>query len=303
MRVGLMLGDLSRVADEARTAEELGFDYFGSGEHLFFHGAMPNALVALAAAAGATSRIRLLSAVSLAPLYPAALFAKLAVTLDVVSHGRLELGIGAAGEYPPEFEAVGVDPASRFRRIDETLDVLALLGAGGAVDFEGEFTTLHGVTLAPTPVQAPIPPIWLPGRKAAALRRAGRRADVWIPYMVTPEMFGEGLEAVRAAAATAGRSPQSVSAAVFAWTCVDADGDWARRTGIDSVSRTYNQDFSRLADRYLLLGTPKEVTARLRQFAEAGADRVVISIAASRSERTRVLQTIAAELLPALADL
>jgi probable F420-dependent oxidoreductase len=302
MKVGIGIGDMRNTAAEARRAEELGFDYLSSGEHLFFHGPVPNALVTLAAAAGATTRIRLLSSVSLVPLYPPALFAKLTATLDVVSGGRLELGIGAGGEYPPEFEAAGVDPATRFRRIDETLDVLRLLGGGGRVDFDGEFTSLRGVTLDPLPVQAPTPPLWLVGRKPAALRRVGRRAEVWMPYMVTPEMVRDGLDVVRRAAEDAGRPPEAVSAALFAWTCIDTDGAWARETGIRVVSRVYNQDFDRLADRYLLLGTPDQALSRLAAYADAGVTRVVITIAAPAADRTRVLGTIAA-MLPALRAL
>jgi probable F420-dependent oxidoreductase len=302
MKVGIGIGDMRNTAAEARRAEELGFDYLSSGEHLFFHGPVPNALVTLAAAAGATTRIRLLSSVSLVPLYPPALFAKLTATLDVVSGGRLELGIGAGGEYPPEFEAAGVDPATRFRRIDETLDVLRLLGGGGRVDFDGEFTSLRGVTLDPLPVQAPTPPLWLVGRKPAALRRVGRRAEVWMPYMVTPEMVRDGLDVVRRAAEDAGRPPEAVSAALFAWTCIDTDGAWARETGTRVVSRVYNQDFDRLADRYLLLGTPEQALSRLAAYADAGVTRVVITIAAPAADRTRVLGTIAA-MLPALRAL
>ena len=140
MKVGLSLGDLRTIAVDARRAEANGFDYVACGEHAYFYGPTPNAFIGLAAAAGATTRIRLVSTISLAPQYPAALFAKLVSTLDVASSGRFEIGIGAGGEYPPEFEAVGVDPATRFRRIDETMTVLRLLFSGEPVDFDGEFT-------------------------------------------------------------------------------------------------------------------------------------------------------------------
>lgn len=138
MRVALALGDLATMAADARAAEAMGFDDVACGEHLFFHGPTPNAFVGLAAAAGATTKAALVSSISLAPLYPAALFAKLVASLDRVSGGRFELGLGAGGEYPPEFEAVGVDPASRFRRLEETVAISRLLFAGGPVDFDGE---------------------------------------------------------------------------------------------------------------------------------------------------------------------
>ncbi|MGI8751106.1 MAG: LLM class flavin-dependent oxidoreductase [Acidimicrobiales bacterium] len=303
MRVGLSAGDLSTLADDARYAESLGFDDVACGEHAFFHGSVPNAFVALAAAAGATSTVRLVSAISLAPLYPAALFAKLVASLDVVSGGRFELGLGAGGEYPPEFEACGIDPATRFRRLEESVTVCRLLFGGGPVDFDGEFSHLHGVVLDPLPAQRPGPPIWMAGRKGKALERVGRLADVWLPYMVSPEMVADGLARVHASAAEEGRPPGSVSGAVFAWTCTDADGDWARRTGIDTVSAIYQQDFARLADRYLLVGTPAQIIERVGEYVAAGVERVIMAVAAGDADRRRVVETIAEDVLPALSKL
>ncbi|MEV0971116.1 LLM class flavin-dependent oxidoreductase [Microtetraspora glauca] len=300
MRVGLIAGDADNVVRDARSAERYGFDYLGCGEHLFFHGPTPNAFVQLAAAAGATSRIRLVSSITLLPLYPAALAAKLAATLDRVSGGRFELGVGAGGEYPAEFAAVGVDPASRFRRLDEGLRVIRALFSGERVSIEGESFALRDVALRPPPVQPGGPPIWLGGRKDGAIRRAGRYADVWMPYMVDPRMLRESLARVRDAADAAGRPRDAVSGAVFAWTCVDPDGEWARETGIAAVSATYAQDFSPLADRYLVLGTPDDVVRRLREFADAGAERVLVQIAAPVAERERVIASLARDVLPRL---
>jgi probable F420-dependent oxidoreductase len=303
VRVGLSLGDLATLVDDARHAEQSGFDDVACGEHAFFHGAVPNAFVALAAAAGATSTVRLVSTISLAPLYPPALFAKLVASLDVVSGGRFEVGVGAGGEYPPEFEACGIDPAGRFRRLEEAVTVCRLLFSGEPVDFDGEFTQLRGVQLNPPPTRRPGPPIWMAGRKGKPLQRVGRLADVWLPYMVSPDMMADGLAQVRSSAAEHGRPPGSVAGAVFAWTCADPDGDWARRTGIDMVSRTYQQDFASLADRYLFMGTPERIVERLGEYAAAGAERVIIAVAAGDADRRRVVETIAERVLPALAKL
>jgi alkanesulfonate monooxygenase SsuD/methylene tetrahydromethanopterin reductase-like flavin-dependent oxidoreductase (luciferase family) len=303
VKVGLALGDLATIAADAAAAETAGFDYVACGEHVFFHGPTPNALIGLATAAGATREIRLVTTVALAAQYPAALFTKLVTSLDVASGGRLELGIGAGGEYPPEWEAVGVDPSTRFRRVDETMEVLRLLWDGAPVDFDGAFTRLPGVRLQPVPTQRRGPPIWMAGRKAVGLRRVARWADVWLPYMITPEKMQTGLAQIRAAADELGRPDETVTGAVYAWTCCDPDGDWARRTGTEVVSRIYAQDFAPLAGRYLLLGTPDEVVGRLREFAEAGAARVIISVAARPDDHQRVVRTLVDEVLPALRPL
>ena len=284
---------------EARRAEALGFDILGYGEHLFFHGPTPNSFAMLAAAAAVTSRIRLVTSIALLPLYPAAVVAKMASVIDCISDGRFELGVGAGGEYPREFAAASVDPRTRFRRLDEGLEVIRRLFAGGSVTFEGSYATLSGVALDPPPRQPGGPPIWLGGRKNGALRRAARYAEVLMPYMVEPEQVRYGLAKIRAVAAEHGRSADAVSAALFAWTAVDADSSWARRTGVGAVSAAYSQDFSMLAHRYLLIGAPDAVAERLAQFGAAGVDTVLIQIAADSTEhRSRIVETFASRVLP-----
>ena len=145
---GISLRLLSGAKQEAKRAEDLGYDYLLTGEHVMFHGPVANNLVSLAAAAGATERIKLMSGIVLVPLYPAALLAKQVSVLDVVSDGRFSLGIGVGGEFPKEFEAVGVPVKERGARTDEGLQVLDLLLTQKDVHFDGRFTKLDGVSLA-----------------------------------------------------------------------------------------------------------------------------------------------------------
>lgn len=300
MRIGLAMDehDPAGIPDGARRAEEQGFDLVASGEHLFFHGPIPNAFVALAAAAAVTTRVRLLTSLTILPLYPAALAAKLASTVDCISRGRLELGVGVGGEYPPEFAAVGVPVAGRGRRTDEALDVVSRLLSGETVTAVGEFGRLDGLALDPAPVQRPRPPIWVGGRKAPALRRAGRFADVFMPYMMSPEQLGTALAGARTHAERAGRDPAALRGAIFLWGNVDDDGPRSRREAVDAVSSTYDQDFSPLADRYLLHGTPEAVRARLEEYAHAGAETVVLSPACPRGRRAEVASAFAEAVLP-----
>ncbi|WP_370617756.1 LLM class flavin-dependent oxidoreductase [Mumia sp. Pv 4-285] len=302
MAIGLTLSDPRLVVTEARQAEAAGFDLVAVGEHVFHHGGAPNPYVQLAAAAAATTRIRLLSSVSLLPLYPAALAAKLAATLDLVSGGRFDLGVGAGGEYEAEFAAVGVDPVTRFRKLDESLDVLQRLFTGERVSYDGEYTVLDDVALDPPPVQDGGPPIWLGGRGDGALRRAGRFAQVWMPYMVTPDRLAEGLVTARRQAEEVGRDPASIRGALFAFVCVDDDAVWARQTGTATVSRTYQQDFAPLAAQYLLLGSSDDVCSRIAEFTGAGAETIVLQVAATGPvDRRRVMQTLISEVLPKVA--
>ncbi|HEX3790813.1 MAG TPA: LLM class flavin-dependent oxidoreductase [Pseudonocardiaceae bacterium] len=301
MRVGLMFppdADPVLVPDFARRAEEQGFDFFCCGEHVFFHGPITNAFVALAAAAGATERIRLLSALTVLPVYPAALAAKLIATLDRVSQGRFELGVGVGGEYPPEFAAVGVPLAERGARADEALDLLSRLFTGEPVTFHGRFSTIEDQVLRPVPLQRPGPPVWVGGRKGPAIRRAARHADVWLPYLVTPDRLAAGLTEVRDLAEQYGRPRDAVRGGVFCWSVVDSDGAWARQAAIDGISATYQQDFTRFADSYLLCGNVEQVSERIMEYAAAGAQELVFAPACAEADRERVINTFVAEVLP-----
>jgi probable F420-dependent oxidoreductase len=297
--VGITIDDPSTVVADAQQAEELGFDVLGCGEHLFFHGPTPNAFAMLAAAAGVTERIRLVTSVALLPLYPAAMVAKMAAAIDDISGGRFELGLGSGGEYPAEFEAAGVDPASRFRRTEEGLQVIRRLFDGGPVSFQGEFSNLSEVALDPPPKNPGGPPIWLGGRGAGAIRRAGRYADVWMPYMVDPNQVRSGLAQVRDTAARHRRAENVVSAALFVWAAIDDDSSWARNTGIATVSAAYRQDLSKLADRFLLIGSPADGVDRLTEFANAGVETVVVQVAAdNHRDRERMVNNLAQTILP-----
>jgi alkanesulfonate monooxygenase SsuD/methylene tetrahydromethanopterin reductase-like flavin-dependent oxidoreductase (luciferase family) len=298
MQVGITLGvDQSRYTDVARWAEEIGYDQVACGEHLFFHGPTPNSFIGLAAAAGATERIRLLSSLTLVPLYPAAVLAKLVSSLDQVSNGRFDLGVGVGGEYPPEFVAAGVDPRQRGARTDEALELLRPLLAGETVHHTGRFTEIHGLALQPAAVQNQLP-IWVGGRKPAAQRRAGRFGEVWMPYLCDPEQLRSGLEVANTEAVAQGRPAGSVRGAVFAWGAVGSDGAKARQQAIDVVSTVYQQDFGPLADRYLICGDVDAVLARLREYHEAGCEHLVFSPAAGSADWTEMAEMFAAEISP-----
>ena len=298
-----MLGAVADPADlpgAARRAEELGFDLVGSGEHVFFHGPTSNAFLTLAAAAAVTERIRLVSTLTVLPLYPMALVAKLTATLDQLSRGRFELGVGVGGEYPPEFAASGVPVAGRGRRADQALEVLVRLLSGETVTADGAFGSLRDLRLDPPPVQRPHPPIWVGGRQPAAQRRAARFGDVWMPYMVSPVSFGRSLAAVREFAAGAGRPDGAVTGALFIWGSVDPDGARARDEAVGFVSQIYQQDFGPLADRYLLHGDPDTVLARLADYQAAGADTVIFSPACAPDRVAAVTELFARDVLPRL---
>lgn len=301
MRAGLVLPrDQREIPAMARWAEDRGFDQVACGEHVFFHGATTNAFIALAAAAGATTRIRLLSALTILPMYPAALAAKLVATIDQVSNGRFDFGVGVGGEHSPEFNAVGVPVSERAPRTDEALNVINQLLQGRPVSIEGRWTVLDGQRLDPVSVQQPRPPVWIGGRSEAAFRRAGRFADHWLPYMYTPERLSASMNRVRDFAEDCGRRRQDIAGAIFCWGAVDRDPKVARRQAIAAAGATYSQDFEPLADRYLLTGAPEHIVDRLAEYRDAGAQTVIFAGPRDGQQWRRSVELFAEEVLPVL---
>lgn len=296
---GTALRDPFAIAASAQRIEQLGFDVLGCGEHVSFHGDTANGFVSLALAAGVTSRIRLMSTITLVPLYPAALLAKLGAALDVASGGRFMLGVGVGGEYPREFEACGVPLKQRGSRTDEALEVIHRTWTGTDVDFDGRYTKLSQFSLKPLPVTKPRPPIWVSGRQEAAMRRTARYADGWLPYMFTPEQLAASVTAIGRFAADAGRDPHTITTGLYIFTAVHEDRDTAVAMAAERLGKQYAQDFSKLVGKYVLAGDPASCRARLREYVDAGARLVFLSTACPDDYIDRNLELIATEVLPA----
>jgi probable F420-dependent oxidoreductase len=174
------LEDGTAVLRAAAHAEDLGFDHVAVGNRLLDSGSGldTDPLVLLAAVAAATRRLRLLTSVLVAPYYPALVLANQAATLDVVSGGRLILGVGT-GWNPQEFAAAGVPARERGARTDDHLAAARVLWSQRPADFDGQFTTLRAAHLGVPPVTPGGPPVWVGGHSDAALRRALRFGDGW----------------------------------------------------------------------------------------------------------------------------
>src|SRR5579859_3971123 len=167
-------------------------------------------MVALGYAAAVTSRIRLGVAVVNLPFVSPAYLAKQATTVDVLSGGRLDLGLGI-GWMPEEFTITGASTARRGARTEEFLAVLRTLWDDGVSSFDGEFYTIPAGRQDPRPVQRPGPPVLLGGMSRAAMERAGRLADGWITSSRADlSAIGEAVAVIRGAASAAGRDPEAV---------------------------------------------------------------------------------------------
>jgi probable F420-dependent oxidoreductase len=203
----------------AGRAEELGYAslwtfqrvlYPADGELDPSHRAVHDPVVPLAHVAGHTDRIGLGTATVCAPFTAPALLAKTLTSLDVLSGGRLTVGLGS-GWLPQEYAAAGVPFQRRGARMDEYLRCLEALWTQDPVEFAGEFYTVPRSHMGPPPVQRPHPPLLLGGAAAPALRRAGRLAQGWIGSSRQDlTRIGACVETVRDGAREAGRDPEAV---------------------------------------------------------------------------------------------
>ena len=167
-------------------------------------------LASLAFAAAVTSRIRLGVAVVNLPFVSPGYLAKQAATVDILSGGRHDLGLGI-GWMPEEFALTGAEMARRGARTAEYVDVLRTLWSGGATAYDGEFYHVPAGTQAPAPVQSGGPPILLGGLARPALERIGRIGDGWVTSSRTNlAKIGELIAIVKESAAAAGRNPDAI---------------------------------------------------------------------------------------------
>jgi probable F420-dependent oxidoreductase len=195
-----------------------GYPYSASGD--FYEGAPAmrhEQLTAAGFVAAKTSRIRLVTAILVVPHRPAVLAAKMLSTVDVLSDGRLTIGVGA-GWLKDEFDAVVTTPfAERGAVTDEYLKAFRMLWTEKTPKLDGRYVKIDNIVFEPKPVQKPHPPIWVGGESAPSMRRAARYGDAWYPIgsnqkspLDTLPRYRAGLGRLRQLIAEAGRSPDDV---------------------------------------------------------------------------------------------
>ena len=218
MKIGISLpvrelkNDLAAITAFAQTADELGFSHLRVPEQILRpdSGYLHEPLTLLAYVAAVTRSIQLVPSVIVLPSRQTVLFAKQAAELDVLSGGRLRLGIGV-GASPEEYRAMGVDFQTRGARCEEQLELLKQLWTQTTVDFQGRWDSVSGAGLDPLPVQRPIP-VWIgPNSRPIARirRRIGRQADGWF-VLCPPEEFAAVQADIQQQARAAGRDPHAI---------------------------------------------------------------------------------------------
>src|SRR5271156_1296343 len=298
--------NLARIAVEG---EKMGYDYATISDHVVIprdiearypysdtgefpgrsRGDRHEQLPAVAFIAGRTSRLRLVTSVTVVPHRPAVLQAKMLATIDVLSNGRLTFGIGA-GWMKEEFQALGVPPfPERGSVTDEYLDAFRELWTKDDPRFEGRHVKFADILFEPKPGQKPHPPIWVGGESGPALRRTARIGDAWYPIGTNPQnpldsltRYKSQVARLRKMTAEAGRDPEAVSLSL---RCT-VFGETAPRQADDGEHR-------------LLAGPPALVAADIRALRDIGVGSLDFGFGGSTADDVLAgMQKFRAEVLP-----
>jgi probable F420-dependent oxidoreductase len=264
---GSMTDSPNQVREYVTGLEQLGYDHLVIPDHVL--GVNPSAhpgwsgpydvtdrfheLFVLCGFLAAFTSLELVPGVLVLPQRQTALAAKQAAEIDLLSGGRLRLGVGV-GWNDPEFEGLGASFPDRGARLDEQVILMRRLWSEPIVNFDGDFHSLHGVGMAPLPTRTI--PIWIGAEKAArALTRVGRLADGWMSMGPPIPETARSLEIIRAAAEQAGRDPDAIGLQAWVTMGDDASDEVAgwQRFGATHIAINTRGDGSRTVDEHLEL--------------------------------------------------
>ncbi|MBW2391176.1 MAG: LLM class flavin-dependent oxidoreductase [Deltaproteobacteria bacterium] len=291
---GMVMGGQTPDAIErlASSIEAAGFDSIWAGDHISFSIPIMESLTLLTYLAAITERVRLCTGVYLVPLRHPTTSAKVIATLDVLSRGRLTLGVGVGGEFPPEFEASGVPVAERGRRTDEGIEIMRRLFREDAVEYKGRHFEFGPISINPKPVQPGGPRFIVGGRKAPSIRRAGRLGDGYISHMCSAEQYRDNLAQIRDHASKAGRKDVPFETTAFLFTVLDDDYETALERAASMLQKIYNRPFKEAARKYCLLGKPEDCLEQMQDFARSGARHFVFSVLSDHNQFIDAFQSV-----------
>jgi alkanesulfonate monooxygenase SsuD/methylene tetrahydromethanopterin reductase-like flavin-dependent oxidoreductase (luciferase family) len=269
------LGDLIAFTEAAR---DLGYTHLCANDHLVFSRPWLDGPTALAAVLPRSGQMTLATTVAVPVLRGPAATAKILAAIDLLSGGRLMVGLGP-GSSARDYQLVGVPFEERWKRLDEAVQALRAYWRADDRGFEGSFYSTAGFTLAPTPTQRPGPPIWIGSwGSPAGLRRVARLADGWLAsgYNTTPELFARAWSDVQAEVAARGRDvarfPNGIATM---WCYVTEDRARADAVLADVLAPMLNRPVEQLRET-LPIGSAEECAVRLRAYDRAGAQRIFL---------------------------
>ncbi len=262
-------------SQSVRDLERAGASSLWVGGHVASVNPSPEPMAWLARLVEQTASATVGTATLLLPLYPPALVAKQVADLDRASGGRVALGIGVGGEYPSDFSAMGVPMEERGSRADEAVGLLRHFWTAEPVQHHGRHYRFDGIRIHPGPHQQGGPPIYVCGRREAAMRRAARLGDGWMPYLYSPRRYADSVEQIATYASEAGRDLDEFAWLAYVMVAVDDDATAARSGAASFLRQTYRQDVEPMIDRITVAGSPDDVGERIAAYVAAGARHLV----------------------------
>ena len=277
-------------------AEELGFESAWTQEQLLGTWNQLAPIETMTYAAACTRRLRLGCVVFVSTLYSPVHLAKSLSTLDQLSRGRIEVGVGTGGRDRP-FGAFGVDPRRYVARFTEGIELMKALWTQPRVTFDGEFWQLQDEAMEPKPFQKPYPPLWFGAASEPALRRAVRRGDGFFGAGAAPTArFAEQVTVVRAAVAEAGRPGGSFPIAKRVYIAIDDRAERARERMNAALTELYGRRVEAI-EAAAVAGTAADCVRGLHQVAEAGAELILCTALFDQAEQ---MEQLAAAVIPEL---
>ena len=262
----------------AREAEQLGYDSVWVSDHFISPSGRPYGLEAwtvLSALASATHKIRLGTYVLCNQFRHPSLLAKMASTLDNISKGRLELGVGA-GWLKDEHTTFGFcwnTHSARIERLKEAIKIMKKLWTENNVSFDGKYFHLKDATLEPKPFQKPHPSLWIGGNSEAIREVVAEMSDGWIPVLPTPEQLATDVVSIKEKMKHFGRDPQKLKVAYGGSGCaLIAENEDLVKKLAEPLIQSMGKPSEKLA---CLIGTPEQCIEKIEQYQNAGAQKIV----------------------------
>jgi probable F420-dependent oxidoreductase len=277
-------------------AEELGFHSAWTQEGILSPAPGLGPIEAMSYAAACTPRMRLGCAVFVSTLHSPVHLAKSIATLDQLSRGRIEVGVGTGGKGRP-FAAFGVDPSRYVSRFTEGIELMKALWTEPRVTFGGEFWQLENAPMEPKPFQKPFPPLWFGASSEPAVHRAVRMGDGFFGAGSTPTARFAGLvQVARNALAEAGRPADGFPIAKRVYIAIDEDAERARARMNAALEGIYGQRVPSI-EAAAAAGTAADCARELHQVAEAGAELILCTALFDQREQ---MEQLAAAVIPKL---
>ena len=289
--------DARRMRAYLSRAEELGFESAWTMEQVF--GTLPTlgTLETMAYAAACTERMRLGCAVLVTPLHNPVHLAKSLSTLDQLSGGRIEVGVGTGGRRRM-FSAFEVDPSSLVTRFTEGIRLMRALWTEPRVTFEGRFWQLTDAAMEPKPLQRPHPPIWFGASHPDALRRAVKFGDGFFGAgSTTTAAFADQVPVVRQALAESERDRASFRIAKRVYIRVDDNAERARERIVSGLEWLYGSFGLQNLEAVAVYGPPEDCVRGLRAVADAGAELILLHPFFDEPEQ---MERLVAEVVPSI---